>query len=129
MNFDREKVRELRYEIEEALKRIEGPVSFKVGSASFTDNAVTFKLEVSTINNDGTVNTKEAEDFRLNARLYGLLPDALNQTFEYLDQTYTIIGCKPRSKKYPILCKCGEKTFKFPARTVQLCLNRDFVLQ
>ena len=125
MSFDREKIRRLRDQIANALKAIEykgdenGPISIKVGNARYTDNSVTFSLEVSTINDDGSVNTTESEDFKRSARRYGLDPQDLGRSFVHAGSQYKIVGCKPRSRKYPIICECAGARFKFAPSTVK----------
>lgn len=89
-------------------------------AGSYSAEAYTFKVECATISSDGKAQTKEALDFKAYAFRYGLSPEDLWTTFERGGETYTIVGCKPRSRKYPILCRTGEKTYKLPADTVKL---------
>lgn len=125
MSFDRESVRVLRLDLQNALEQFakENEYAIYVGNATFTGNNITFKLEVSTLNQDGSVNTKESESFRRFASSYELNPDDLGRTFQFGEKTYTIIGMKPRSRKYPILCENNGKTYKFPASTVRMYLR------
>lgn len=117
MSFDRKRVKSLRPKIEKALQELaeaEG-ISIDLGSARFDSNNVTFKLVLSTVNTDGTVNTKEGEDFKFyGPNRYGLKAEALDATFTRNGEQWTITGCKPRSTKYPILAKNRNgKTYKF----------------
>lgn len=121
MSFDKARLRQLRPQIEAALQDLaeKEQLSISLGSARFTSDNVTFKLELSTVNNDGTVNTKEGEDFKFYASRYGLKPEALGATFRHAGDVYTIKGCKPRSHKYPILgVNSNGKTYKFHSSTV-----------
>ena len=45
----------------------------------------------------------------------------LGQEFQRSGKTFTIVGLKPRSKKYPILAKCSDgKTYKLPVDLVNM---------
>jgi hypothetical protein len=91
-------------------------VSIKRGNASFSESTITLKVEVSTIGDDGTVNTKEAEAFTKEARWFDIDPAALGRVFDVRGKSYTIVGFKPRSRKYPILGRDNQGgVYKFPA--------------
>lgn len=101
-------------------------VVIKVGSARFGMNNATIKLEISDISENGEAITKEAEDFKLHCRAWGLAPADLGKTFKspYADETYTIIGAKPRSRKFPILGKgTNGKIYKFSHIMIKTALN------
>lgn len=45
----------------------------------------------------------------------------LGDEFKYDGKTYTIVGLKPRSKRYPILAKCSDgKTYKLTVELVNM---------
>lgn len=93
----------------------------RVGQISYSANSATIKVEMSTLDESGEVVTKEAEDFKANAPLYGLKVDDLYREFSHLGQRYMVMGCKTRSHKYPILCKnltTGSMS-KFPTALAQ----------
>lgn len=96
-------------------------IQLKLGNATFSITNFTFKLEGALQNSDGTFDTKEREDFKSHAFMYGLKATDLDKEFEYERDTYTIVGFKPRSTKYPILGKrvSDGKIFKFPVHTVR----------
>jgi hypothetical protein len=88
---------------------------------SYSPEAYVLKVECATVSEDGQVQSKEALDFKAYAFRYGLDADDLNTTFKRGGETYTIVGCKPRSRKYPILCRAENgKVYKLPADTVAL---------
>jgi hypothetical protein len=127
MSFDKSTIKALRPKIEAALQELaeaEG-ISIDLGSARFDSSNCTFKLILSTVNTDGTVNTKEGEDFKFyGPNRYGLKAEALDATFTRQGEQWTITGCKPRSSKYPILAKNRNgKTYKFAPEDVKRGMN------
>ena len=67
MNITRPFIKILRPQIEAALAPLaeKHGLDFKLAGASFDDTHVNFKLNVSTTNEDGSVNSPQAEDFKL----------------------------------------------------------------
>ncbi len=100
-------------------------IVLKLGSGTFTPGHATFKLEISTVGESGEVNTKEADDFKRCAHLYGLKPEHLGQTFFQGGREFVVVGCKPRSSSYPILAKnaINGKTYKLSAKDVARVFN------
>ena len=85
-----------------------------MGNCRYTETDATFKLEVSAISEDGEVLTAEAQAFRRNASLYGLEPDDLGMEFSSRGEAFTLIGLRPRSRKYPMVGRRSDgKVFKF----------------
>ena len=126
MSFDRKRIKELRTKIEVALKDFAESenISIELGNASFSEDNVTFKMSCSTVNTDGSVNSKTGEDFKHYCTRYGLKPEALGATFTRDRQQYTITGCKPRSSKYPIIGQRTDgKSFKFSPEDVKRSLD------
>jgi hypothetical protein len=127
MSFTKPRIKALRPKIEKALQELaeaEG-ISIDLGSARFDSSNCTFKLVLSTVNQDGTVNTKEGEDFKFyGPNRYGLKAEALDATFTRQGESWTITGCKPRSSKYPILAKNRNgKTYKFAPDDVRRAMD------
>ena len=79
--IDRQFLRTAREEIQNILKDYADKHNLQIslGSASFTSENATFKLELATKTTDGSVNTKKAADFKLYASMYGLSPDDLDR--------------------------------------------------
>lgn len=96
---------------------------------SYSDSNFTLKLECATLSEDGTVLTKEATDFKFYCHRYGLQESDLGRIFWDLNtsEQFKIIGCKPRSKKYPILVEkvSSGARYKFPANRVAQALARE----
>jgi len=124
--INREACKILRDVMNEALQEVAEKMGVKieVGNASFTSSNITFKVSVATTNDDGTVNSKEAEAFKTYAFRWGLSPDDLNKTFVSGGKTYKITGASPRASRFPILAERvpDGKGFKFPADTVKRLL-------
>ena len=99
-------------------------LQIKAGNGTFssTGDNFTIKVECATKGEDGTVNTKEAEDYIHYCSRWDLEPEYLNKTFVDVGNgnRYKIIGAKPRSKKYPILVQENSSgmLYKFPASRV-----------
>ena len=123
--FDKPAVRLLRQQIQAKLNELGEALDFDIqlGSARFTPNNVTFKMEVAKIGDDGVVVNKLATDFNRLAPMYGLTPGHLNKEFTVDGKTYKIAGCKPRCTRYPIMCERNGKMYKFSAHAVQLYLK------
>lgn len=64
--------------------------------------------------------TKEKDTFALYAPTFGLRADDFGRTFTFRSRTYKIVGCAPKSFKFPILGSRlpDGKTFKFQAKDV-----------
>lgn len=85
-----------------------------IKNGTFDSGQVTFKVEFAEIGDSGMAMTKEAEDFKSYARRYGMTEDQLGAKFTSRGEEYTITGCAPRSRKYPILAERNDgKTYKF----------------
>ena len=125
--FDRTNLRMIREMIDQELADLGERlgVSIKAGSASFTSNNATYKLQIATISEEGEICTKEAEDFKLYCFRWGLAPDDLGREFNFRGNTYTITGAKPRSYQYPILATRGYdgKSFKFAVDQIKSMLQ------
>lgn len=120
--FDRTACKVLRDEIDLALGAVAEKygISIQAGNAKFSDNNITFKLELATKSDDGNVMTKEAEDFKRYAIMLGLRPEILFTEFEFNNKRFQLIGYKPKSPKYPFLAKCTYtgQTYKLPEQGV-----------
>lgn len=122
MNIDKTGIRLLRGQIETALAElgVKHNLAISVGSATFLPGKnVTFKLECAAIDADGEVATAEAEAFKSYAALFGLKADDLGRSFVSQGKQWKIVGCAPRSRKFPILCEDSNgKVFKLSAYSV-----------
>jgi hypothetical protein len=110
-SFDPSACRTVAARIEAALAPLAKELGIQISTkgGTYSPEAYVLKVECATITKDGEVQTKEALDFKAYA-------------FRYNGSTWTLIGCKPRSRKYPLLCRDegNGKTYKLPADTVRL---------
>ena len=121
-SFDRQNIRQINSEIESAIKSIAEKygLEVKLGSTRFTNSNFTTKLQVATVGEGGITMSKEATDFNRYKTILGINME-LGQEFQRSGKTFTIVGLKPRSKKYPILAKCSDgKTYKLPVDLVNM---------
>ena len=96
----------LRTAINKSLAEIaaELGVSIKAGNGTFNTigGHVTFKVECSLIGENGEVHSKAADDFMRCAERFGLSPDDLDKEFvTYSGDRFKLVGCSPRSHKFP----------------------------
>lgn len=132
MTFDRQTVKDTRDRLQTALDAVAADLGcqIKVGRASFARDGAncSFKIECAVVGDDGQVKTKEASDFTHCAVQYGLEASDLGREFTSNGNTFTVIGCKPKSYKFPILGRRDDgKVFKFPAVIVRLGLGKNVV--
>lgn len=124
--MDRNQVREMRQEVEAALKPVcdKYKVAVTVNGGTFDLSSVTYKLELSDIQ-DGQVLSTARRDFTNYAYSVGLKPEDLDKKFRFKRSVYTIIGLNLNSRKYPIDVKREDgKIFKMTALTVKTMLTQ-----
>jgi hypothetical protein len=127
--MDRQKCRDLRVAIAEALKSIEDSFKVKVcvGNASFSSASCNFKIEFAELNANGEAETKEIQSFKSLSALYGFQADDLGKEFMFNGKRFKIAGLAPRKSKYPILATNIQegRTYKFPVEGVLSALGRS----
>lgn len=121
----------LRELLVEPLKARGVHLDTKNGSITPDGKILTLKLECSLLNPDGSVESREASDFRIHChfrihcRSFGLQPEDLNKTIQYGGRGLTIIGILPKNSRYPILVReAGGKQLKLPADATARALGR-----
>jgi|GEM_PF-716710 len=131
-SFDRSTCRLLRNELDATLKSLADKydISIKAGGARFSSDNATFKLEIATKGSDGQVNSREKTDFEIYAGVFGFKSDDFGATFRLYGEDYTIIGLKPRSRKYPVLGKRKDgKVYKLNATDVLMAMGREVSIE
>lgn len=116
MHIDRATCKTLRERLNAKLTELQREfpeLDFKVGSGTFTDSEVKFKLE---IKNNGTGDSKSTDEiqYERNRTLYGL--PAYGYQFTWGTNLYSVVGYDTRKPKYPVLAVsvATGKRFKFP---------------
>ena len=119
--LDRNTVKLISSAIEKALDDVATKYGVVItrGRASYTSDNMTLKLNVSTIDNDGSVMTREATDFNTYASVHGITK-SLGDVITHMGHNYKIIGFKPRSTKYPVIMEkiTDGKKYKFPVNMI-----------
>ena len=135
--IDRKALQYLRGVIDSALDELSNEqgwgIKLQLGNGSYSGSNGHFKLNISAIDESGTVVTEEAEDFKRYAELYGLKPEWLGESFTYSSvkrgsspETYKIVGLKARARKRQILTEDGNgKRVVWPAKNVLELMERQ----
>ena len=114
--MDKSKAAKIRKAAELALAPLaeEHGLQITIKGGTYDDGQITFKVEFAELDDSGTAMTKEADDFKHYCHRYGMAESDLGREFESRGETYTIKGCKPRSRN-AILAKRNSdgKGFKF----------------
>ena len=116
-------LRNLRPELELALEDLAARhnITFNVGNISFDPNSAQIKLGMTTNSSSGDIVPQYEIDFNKYCRRYGLEKSDLGRTFKSGSKTFTLVGCKPRATKYPLLgVDANGNTYKFPVSYVNL---------
>ena len=115
MTITKQKMKQVRERLEDALKGVFDDMKLEVtiGRGSYGDDNASFKLNIATTNDDGTVNNKEATDYlslcRYDSRFN---KDWLNSTVDFRGKKYTLVGHRTRGRKFPFVVESGGKTYK-----------------
>ena len=135
--IDRKALQHLRGVIDSALDELSNEqgwgIKLQLGNGSYSGSNGHFKLNISAIDESGTVVTEEAEDFKRYAELYGLKPEWLGEIFTYTSykqgskpESYKIVGFKARARKRQILTEDGNgKRVVWPAKNVLELMERQ----
>jgi len=124
----------IRMAVANALRAVEEEmgVSINLGHMTYTGSEVRCKMTTRVAQTltltDGVLANAPSQmerDFIEQAHVYGLDASDLHNNVVLNGNAYEIVGLKPRSRKYPIICKrlVGGKMFKFSAGTVRFALG------
>lgn len=124
----KQKIQKLRVEMNAALAAVakKHKISITCGSARFSTENATMKLDIAVIDHDtGEVITRERTLFMQSCTRYCLKPSDFGKTIDYDGREFTISGLAPRSRKYPILVKSAAgETYKISSTTALRLLGR-----
>ncbi|KKM81366.1 hypothetical protein LCGC14_1330470 [marine sediment metagenome] len=102
----------LRTDIDAALDAVGAKhgISIKAGSARFTGDNATFKLECALLNSEGIAESKEL------VALKECYPELVNKSISRGRKLHgTIIGYNPRAQQYPFLLQTAKGVYKITA--------------
>jgi hypothetical protein len=90
-------------------------VTIHCGNASYSDNAVKFKLEVAVEGYD-----PEKEEYEQMCLLYRLKADQRGEAFNYNGHHYTLAGISAKARKFPIIATRDDgKKYKLPEHAIK----------
>ena len=103
-NFDKPTIKAIRMAMDQALATVasEYGITINTGNARFSGNEVTFKVKANTQSTDGTVNTKEADNFELYKNTIGLSWLEVGDQIMLQGKYFTLKGYNTRARKSPI---------------------------
>ena len=130
--FDRTNLRAISADIEAALAPVAAKfgITFTYKGVRFTSDNATFKIEGATIGSGGVANTRERDNFKLYASMYGLKDTDLDKQITYAGKRFTIIGLNTRRQKYPIVARREDgKTLLLTVEGVKSALLRQIPVQ
>jgi len=113
----KELLSELRKDFDRAIEEVGHKYSLSIDlkGISYSDTNASGKIEMSLIQPDGVLQTKERSSWQSMASTYGLDPDLLDKTFVSRGVTHTVAGINKKAKKYPIQTRNPQgETFKWP---------------
>lgn len=119
--FDTSNLKEIRTEIDNALKSVSDKfkISLKVGNITYSANEFRAKLEaaIQTSNASGmsTKQIKAIENLRNYGDMFDVSEKDLNKTFTSGNRTFKFVGLMPSRPKFPVLAEDVKtnKLFKF----------------
>jgi hypothetical protein len=121
--LSRSRVRDLIEAVKSSLADLaqaEGLVISFAG-ARFTDSSLRLTLNLSVVDDTGTVLTPEHVAWTQLATTFGLNPEWLGQEFTYSGNRYRVIGLNRRARRMPVktVQVASGKPYKFPAALVK----------
>lgn len=124
--FEKSSLEELRKEINPKLKEIgeKFGISLRLGRISYDAYSFTGKIEAKILISREETEKIERGEFESLAVFYGLKKEDYGRTFSQNGKIFKIVAIKTRNRKYPIIARNGERTYKFDIRSVQLSLGR-----
>lgn len=125
-NFDGHTARLISDAMLKALKVVEQEfgVVFSAHGGRYSSDGKNYtpKIEVSTLSKDGSVQSREVENFKKYAKMDGLNPEDLGREFMMRGELFKIVGYNANARKNPIIIEKGGKRFVCRSDTVVRCL-------
>jgi hypothetical protein len=129
-SIDRNAMQVLRPEIDKALEIIATKYGIQMNTArgTFDNSTGTFKININTILDNGTVMTKEAKDFVDYEWKHHLDKTDLWKYFSYYGIKYQIIGFKIKARKNNIIVESQGKQFVMSDESIRTEKNLGYGL-
>lgn len=118
--MDRNRCRQIEDSALKAMKGIEKELGIKITfkGGQIGSSFCVLKYEFAEVKADGSVETREATNYKLYAKSYGLPEDGMGKTFMFRGRQYKVAGMKPGCKYNIIGVRQPDgKTFCFQDRT------------
>jgi len=117
--FTKKNLPKLSDDIDAALAKVAAKhgISLKTGNARFSAQTVTFKLEATVNNADGTVQDKYA------IALEAIYPDLVGKQITLNGNTQTVVGYNSRSRKWEFHVKGNDGKIRTTTRAVVMGRN------
>ena len=116
-SFDRNTCKLMRLELDKALEDVANKFGIKIhtGGASFSDNTVTFKVELATVGTNGVASSKEGEAFKMYATMLGMKPESPARMLPATSRTlsrhcdvqrlhYSTLSIEARMRRFILAC-------------------------
>jgi hypothetical protein len=130
ISFDKPTVRQLRDAMNEELQTLgkKYGVTFRLGSATFYEKSVNFKLEAVVEGEDNTRVTKAKNALEIYAKAY--LPGVdLEKTYNHPNpeiKTFTIVGWNTKAREYPVIIQAADgKRYKNSIEAIQRLIRKS----
>lgn len=97
----------LKADIDKALEKVAAKygVTARAGNIKYDDTFANIVVTFSVVGEDGVVQTPYVADWKRMCHLYGFEQTDLGRAFTSQGYTFTIVGLKASSGKYPIVAK------------------------
>jgi hypothetical protein len=128
--IDAHVLKQLRPRVQQALRELGNELGLELvpTSGSYGGSTGQLKLEIRTLQADGTAVTREAEAFKRYAAAFGLEEGDLGRTFSGSNgDRYRIVGLRPAAPKRPVQAEnvFTRRVFVFPVELVKSALRRE----
>jgi len=124
---DKKVLKSLQDKIEQAIDSVlPEDLKFEWGNARFERDGslCAFKFELRAVADDGT-DLAAKQEWDRHCTLFGLRPEDFNETFKVDGDYVTIVGIRPKAKRYPVLCRRGDgKLVAYTDSTVRRAFGR-----
>jgi hypothetical protein len=114
--FDKASLKQVRREVEKALAEVNETlgITLEIGHISYEDNTFTARLKGSVSGFD-----QRSTEWAVHFQRFGMEEDWLGQTLSYNDQSYKIVGLRPRARRQQILVERDGETYQMDSSVIR----------